>query len=743
MKKKLFLILIGLLLFVNIGKIKAFPENLTKISQKGSTVYGSLGSYYSALKKSDNGYITICTRFNDTTPAKRKKTCELTNDWSKEIRAGVAYIIRKADISNSLTKANSNYVDTELAISEFLYKKGAGGDNISDRRVNSSWVDGAIDTYNTVENKMKNISISIGDIGVTEDNTNYYLTIPINTSYDYTVTVKKGSTTYSKSGNKYVIPKSTLSEGNNTISISATATYSWYQARKYSCGSGYQPVTPNLTELTQLISKDASKTITLKKETKGSIKIIKADENGNKIRLYREGDIPAKFNYYKNGICDGEGTLVEISPELGEYTVNDLVAGTYSIKEIQAPTGYIKDDQCHSITLTSSDLNKEIKVANIADCSTKLSALGSTPSVIDLLKLFKEYPENNELLNFSSPSCQHKTCDDNVEISCLSATSNITNFNENNLSCYDSDGAIQDVYGNYIGFCKSYLNLENKLGTDKFSGIAGQFLSKSDLVATATSTNTCYILKDNNVTIGNPLSLKLHFGDNDSDGDADELVSSSTPNPTETPVSTEYFTKYTKSTLYEFFLGQVYLEKMTGKVLPNSTKTSVTQRGLILPFNSNSEGILPFKIKYGTEEIIDNSCTYTSTPELITFENNDFGHLNIEFRTINTSTPFPGKNGNIRNTGSNWCDKESNTCSGDVTENKVIESTIKGRNNSYNQTQKGALYTITLTPSTIKEIKSYNKNTSYDDYNVNCDDTGNCANSFLSKFNIKRTNLDS
>ena len=74
-------------------------------------------------------------------------------------------------------------------------------------------------------------------------------------------------------------------------------------------------------------------------------------------------------------------------------------------------------------------------------------------------------------------------------------------------------------------------------------------------------------------------------------------------------------------------------------------------------------------------------------------------------------------NGN-RTPGINWVGKEN---------------ILNDRNNSYNKDKTAPLYEITLTSSIIQDIRLYNKNTTYDDYNFICKDNGTiCISKYLS-----------
>lgn len=106
------------------------------------------------------------------------------------------------------------------------------------------------------------------------------------------------------------------------------------------------------------------------------------------------------------------------------------------------------------------------------------------------------------------------------------------------------------------------------------------------------------------------------------------------------------------------------------------------------------------------------------------------GFINVIFRPISLDNPFPSIDGDGRNTGINWC--YGNDCSNT---NQLVKSTIT--NNREVQTEsiykeRGPLYKIILTPSLIKEIRKYNDETSYDDFNLECDNDGNnCKSNFI------------
>ncbi len=103
--------------------------------------------------------------------------------------------------------------------------------------------------------------------------------------------------------------------------------------------------------------------------------------------------------------------------------------------------------------------------------------------------------------------------------------------------------------------------------------------------------------------------------------------------------------------------------------------------------------------------------------------------INVIFRPISLDNPFPSIDGDGRNTGTNWC--YNFDCNN---KNEIVSRVIT--NNRDVETEKvykdlDPLYTITLTPATIKEIRKYNKKNNYDDFNLKCTDGYNCLSNFI------------
>lgn len=116
------------------------------------------------------------------------------------------------------------------------------------------------------------------------------------------------------------------------------------------------------------------------------------------------------------------------------------------------------------------------------------------------------------------------------------------------------------------------------------------------------------------------------------------------------------------------------------------------------------------KVSFNTKVTgANNSCSNNVTVENIDIKED------LVFRPISLSNPFPGQNGNGRSMGSPWTDDLKKTY-------------ITNRSDVYS---KKPLYSITLTPSTIKQIRGYNQKNSYDDFNLTCSNGEACYSMFL------------
>ena len=154
----------------------------------------------------------------------------------------------------------------------------------------------------------------------------------------------------------------------------------------------------------------------------------------------------------------------------------------------------------------------------------------------------------------------------------------------------------------------------------------------------------------------------------------------------------------------------------------------------------NTNFFVPYYVKNGTEgklvgdivgdiSIPDYSCPIAVTNNVVCTDDcgGKISNLDLIYRPISLTNPFPDtvKNSKYRAMGSNW---------NEILADRYVENNRGVKNYEiYNLTP---IYTITLTPSTIKEIRSYNKKNSLNNFDMNCSDGYKCLSTFLwEKFN--------
>lgn len=432
--------------------------------------------------------------------------------------------------------------------------------------------------------------------------------------------------------------------------------------------------------------------------------------------------------------CQGTGELLNFTS--GQVKIDDIAPGTYSLKETKAPTGYEEPvDQCvnKSIVINSGD-DLIITIENIPTCETKRNAAISDGNydAKEAFQLYKEYGLN-QLLNLDEPKCYNESYVRSDGLGCLEFFSGRDGFGERrykdnngeykssyNLSNYDY--ALIDNYDNYVGFCEysaDFFRNSPVIKDTNFYTTAGKPLISSNLVmGMSDSRLTCFLIDgDYSISYSN-LPINAYFGDNDRNGEADLLTPytenysyhSHTPNE-----KSLYEVVY--GTTYYWYFSKFYVEAITGDVNNVKKNNSIVFQGILSPFNPEEieepddisekiTGSLPFKIIYNNKTYLSENCYYEVEKEIIKDE------LELEFRTIDTTNPFPGKNGNNRETNKNWCGED-----GCGPENKTVQTYIKEANNSYNSKTQNPIYRIELNASDIMMIRDYNKSVPYDDYN--------------------------
>lgn len=145
------------------------------------------------------------------------------------------------------------------------------------------------------------------------------------------------------------------------------------------------------------------------------------------------------------------------------------------------------------------------------------------------------------------------------------------------------------------------------------------------------------------------------------------------------------------------------------------------------------DGSTTYKCTYKVKNEIMREC---DTPSC---KPND---LNVIFRTISLNNPFPGQSGNGRAPGDNW--NKTSLVNSFITNNRGVQT-----ENLYKD--RSPLYSITLTPALIKQIRNYNDKldtkrvsyyttksgridgtAGYSDFDLDCNANGkNCKSNFI------------
>lgn len=348
MKKsiKIFVLMI-FTIFLGVNCVKAITNTLGPVRQVGSNVMDACGyeKCYGMPLKAAESIPVICTEYKKSVPA--GVTCTLSTSWNEKVRYGVAAIINSASSDINATAITNQYFAAELAINRFLNDKGETGAPITGTSLSSTYrtlyddyltvANNAYDSYDS--DSSVNITLSATSLTFVLNGSNYESnSITVSGVDSYNVTTNVGSV--SKSGNsfKVIVPASEIN-AKTTVTATVTSSKTLDQARNYDCGEGYQTLTPlTLDTITKSDSELLSGTIT----PKAKIIINKVDSE-NKPLSGAKIQVTGPNNYLKTFTTNGESIVLE-----------NLEFGSYTITEIEAPTGYVVAD---SKTVTLSDTN--------------------------------------------------------------------------------------------------------------------------------------------------------------------------------------------------------------------------------------------------------------------------------------------------------------------------------------------------------------------------------------------------
>lgn len=517
---------------------------------------------------------------------------------------------------------------------------------------------------------------------------------------------------------------------------------------------------------------DKNLTISLAFFSSDTYVITKQKTNGRKIQ-------GAEFEIYEDEYClypiTTESPL--ITNAKGEIPITLEPFKTYYFKEVKPASDdyifYPRQAPCYELSSNPSDNIVE----NETTCEEEFNA---DSSVLNRIKIYKNWNLSNEgrfnnLLNFSERYAEY-ACDGTVpeyykNKDCLYSEQNVytePDFSSGNLSAYNDKVQKNNVD---VGYCLTTFETKNRASINE-NIKAGRLIIGSEQentrALTGVLTKTCYVYENITSSFNDSRTYRDYISGVKVDGEELKF------NITE--ANKKIYMKYegTQSNGLKKFVGKVsidylfspvWVKKISGKPCEEADKTSgictFLGSGIVSKFMDGKEyyGSFGFEVVYGTksnenpfsdgylfyedeEQKSIDYCSYWVEPEIIKYPDpDDPGNLDLEFRSIDTNTPFN------RAPNTNWNDGNDND------NNQIINEVIKNRNNSYNKTREGALYTtdptkktkkIVLTPEIIQNIRTYNKTHPYDDYLLKCgkDKKGNkvCENSFLKEFNIIKVN---
>ena len=175
----------------------------------------------------------------------------------------------------------------------------------------------------------------------------------------------------------------------------------------------------------------------------------------------------------------------------------------------------------------------------------------------------------------------------------------------------------------------------------------------------------------------------------------------------------------------------IAIEKNSGDLLNSKIANSITNlKNFVVPkyVSNGTSGETHSKgtaSKYHEVEPLEATCSFDIANEIICQPGDvcPSGKYNLIFRPISLTNPFPNaikENGLMRETMGYW---DELTADEFIINNRKVSD--------YNVYNLEPMYSITLTPSTISEIRKYNKKNSYNDFNLDCDNGLYCKSNFL------------
>jgi len=360
-----------------------------EVTQEGQILCGSTNYVYFAHKKSDQGSI-VCTSDNDSAP-NSGATCTASS-WSQSAHQyGVARIINiitgiwgKQNVSNEeyywlevlikyyvgeynpsetslirqnvINSSSFKILNTGKTFSQIISEAGVYANDVINDKNKTRF---SVNSQNVVFTKTSDDYYKSNDIVLNLENGTTASEINVEHSAGFTYEKKTDGTkvTYS-----FKIPVSDIQPGATkdfSVNFSVNPKKVYYSQR-YNCGSTVQEVAlTSLNEETISYNSLNLKSSITREQIKGSLEIIKTDESGKTIlTTIQDQNYKAEFGVYLNNSCTQLKEKISTNPTTGTAKISNLELGTYYVKEITAPKGYKKNDNCFAVQINSSSVVK-------------------------------------------------------------------------------------------------------------------------------------------------------------------------------------------------------------------------------------------------------------------------------------------------------------------------------------------------------------------------------------------------
>ena len=385
----IFLMVFTVLLF-NKTNIKAteFPSTITMGNPQYVWDNSNKPNGYSFFpyKSTSDGTPTVCTSFGLKEPAQGTVCTKVDNAWNDPISAGIAAILKEANIQPNASANNLNYYYAEIAINRFLYEYNGEDRNnrvyggLTTRQLLGNYYtyfEKAEEAYEKVDSFNEGLEVTLtrtngkNSFNLNSDDANNVVnTYKISGNAEtYKVTYQFINKT-SDSINASILDENNNSidenhifhngdsfkikidgvEANNSaqIKINVVGTVKYDTAIQYNCGTTFQPVTLNIYNEKQKTGNAQTQFTVRKKDYEPdypSLVIKKEDINHNTL------------TGVEISITKDNQPFEKLYTTTGQLEINDLEAGKYCIQETQAPDGYLINSNQYCFNVNIEDNN--------------------------------------------------------------------------------------------------------------------------------------------------------------------------------------------------------------------------------------------------------------------------------------------------------------------------------------------------------------------------------------------------